>query len=100
MSSAYYFRVGPLLFILNPQFSGIGNCYPRIFVRFPDNSYLNCDLSIGAMFKMSEEDWNSWLDGTEVWLNTIEEVNKICSECGINWNIFEQIIFELLEKNR
>lgn len=100
MSSAYYFRVGPLVFILNPQYSSIGNYYPRIFVHFPDNSYLNCDLSLGIMFKMSEEDWDSWLDGTEVWLNTIEEVNKICSECGFDWSAFEKIIFELYEKNR
>ena len=100
MSSAYHFRVGPLLFIINPQYSSIGYCYPRIFVRFPDNSYLNCDLSLGAMFKMSEEDWDSWFDGTEILLNTIEEVNKICSECGVNWDAFEKVIFEMYEKNR
>ena len=100
MSSTYYFRIGPLVFILNSRCSRIGNCCPRIFVRFPDNSYLNCDLSLGAMFKMSEEDWDSWLDGTEVWLNTIEEVNEICSKCGINWNAFEKDIFELYGENR
>ena len=100
MSSAYYFRVGPLVFILNPRYSRTGNCCPRIFMRFPDNSYLNCDFSLGVMFRMSEESWDSWLDGNEILLNTIEEVNKICSECGINWDAFEKVIFELYEKNR
>lgn len=94
----YYFRIGSLLFIINTQFSGIGFSYPRIFVHFPDGSCLNCDLSLGAMFKMSEENWDSWLDGTEIFLNSKEEIEVVCKENGINWNAFEDFIFKQYEK--
>ena len=100
MNEAYVFRIGPLVFILNVQQSGIGYLYPRIFVRFPDNSYLNCDLTLGAMFKMTEKDWQSWFDGTEKYLNTIDEVHDKCAEAGINWEKFEKIIFKLYDENK
>lgn len=95
----YYFRIGPLVFIINIQFSGIGFSYPRIFVRFPDGSCINCDLSLPAVFGMTEEDWDSWLDGTEILLNSKEEIETVCKENGINWDIFEQAIFEEYEKS-
>ncbi len=97
MNVAYIFRVGVLCFILNVQQSKIGYAYPRIFVRFPDDSYLNCDLSIGALFKMTAKDWDSWIDGTEIHLDAIEEVRAKCSEAGINWDEFEKIAFEWYE---
>ena len=97
MNTAYLFRVGVLSFILNVQQSKIGYSYPRIFIRFPDNSYLNCDLSIGTLFKMTAENWDSWIDGTEIKLNTIEEVRAKCHEAGINWDEFEKIAFEMYE---
>lgn len=100
MNEAYIFRIGPLSFILNVQQSTIGYSYPRIFVRFPDNSYLNCDLSLGAMFNMTENDWLSWIDGTEYHLDNIDDVRAKCSEAGINWDAFEQIIFDLYHKNK
>ena len=100
MNEAYVFRIGPLNFILNTQQSGIGYLYPRIFVRFPDNSYLNCDLTLGAMFEMTENDWLSWFDGTEKHLNTIDEVYAKCTEAGFNWGQFEEIIFKLYDENK
>ena len=100
MNEAYVFRIGPLVFILNVQQSIIGYYYPRIFVRFPDDSYLNCDLTLGAMFKMTEKDWLSWFDGTEKYLNTIDEVQDKCVETGINWEEFEKIIFKLYDENK
>ena len=100
MNEAYVFRIGPLNFILNIQQSGIGSLYPRIFVRFPDNSYLNCDLTLGAMFNMTENDWQSWFDGTEKHLNTIDEVRAKCAEAGFNWEQFEEIIFKLYDENK
>ena len=100
MNEAYVFRIGPLVFILNVQESEIGYLYPRIFVRFPDDSYLNCDLMLGAMFKMTEKDWQSWFDGTEKYLNTIDEVQDKCAEVGINWDEFEKIIFKLYDENK
>ena len=93
----YYFRVGPLLFILNIQESKIGFSYPRIFIGFPDNSYLNCDLSLGAVFKMTEKDWFSWLDGTEISLDNIDTIREICDSCGVNWDAFEEWAFEAYE---
>lgn len=100
MNEAYVFRIGPLHFILNIQQSGIGCLYPRIFVRFPDDSYLNCDLTLGAMFNMTENDWQSWFDGTEKHLSTIDEVHNKCAEVGINWKEFEEIIFKLYDENK
>ena len=100
MNEAYVFRIGPLVFILNVQQSAIGYLYPRIFVRFPDDSYLNCDIMLGAMFKMTEKDWLSWFDGTEKYLNTIDEVHDKCAEAGINWKEFEKIIFKLYDENK
>lgn len=100
MNEAYVFRIGPLNFILNIQQSGIGYLYPRIFVRFPDNSYLNCDLTLGTMFNMTENDWQSWFDGTEKHLNTIDEVCAKCMEAGFNWEQFEEIIFKLYDENK
>ena len=100
MNEAYVFRIGPLYFILNVQQSAIGYLYPRIFVRFPDNSYLNCDLALGAMFNMTENDWQSWFDGTEKHLNTIDEVCAKCTEAGFNWGQFEEIIFKLYDENK
>ena len=100
MNEAYVFRIGPLVFILNVQQSAIGYLYPRIFVRFPDDSYLNCDIMLGAMFKMTEKDSQSWFDGTEKYLNTIDEVQDKCAEVGINWKEFEKIIFKLYDENK
>lgn len=100
MTKAYVFRIGLLVFILNVQQSTIGYTYPRIFVRFPDDSYLNCDLTLGALFKMTEENWLSWFDGTEKYLNTIDEVRDTCFQAGINWDEFEKAIFQLYEENK
>ena len=100
MNEAYVFRIGPLVFVLNVQQSNIGYYYPRIFVRFPDDSYLNCDIMLGSMFKMTEKDWQSWFDGTEKYLNTIDEVLDKCAEAGINWKEFEKIIFKLYDENK
>ena len=100
MNEAYVFRIGLLVFILNVQQSAIGSLYPRIFVRFPDNSYLNCDLTLGAMFNMTENDWQSWFDGTEKHLNTIDEVYAKCTEAGFNWGQFEESIFKLYDENK
>lgn len=98
MNEAYVFRIGPLVFILNIHQSTIGYSYPRIFVRFPDDGCLNCDLTLGAMFEMTEEEWQSWFDGTEKYLDTIDEINDQCAKAGINWKEFEEIIFKLYDE--
>lgn len=98
MNLAYIFRIGVLRFILNVQESTIGFTYPRIFIAFPDGSYLNCDLTLGHFFTMFESDWLSWLDGTEIHLDTIEEVRKVATEAGVNWDAFEEEIFKFYEE--
>ena len=100
MNEEYVFRIGPLYFILNTQQSSIGHLYSRIFVRFPDKRYLNGDLTLGTMFNMTEKDWQSWLEGTEKHLNTIDEVRAKCTEAGFNWGQFEEIIFKLYDENK
>lgn len=52
------------------------------------------------MFNMTEKDWQSWLDGTEKHLNTIDEVRAKCAEAGFNWGQFEEIIFKLYDENK
>ena len=96
MNEVYVYRIGPLVFMLNVQESSIGYSYPRVFVRFPDNSYLNCDLTLGAVFNMTEEQWLSWYDGTEKYLNTFDEVYEISKQAGINWTELEKVIFSIL----
>ena len=100
MNTAYIFRIGPLLFILNIQSSTLGYGYPRIFVSFPDNSYLNFDLTLGAVFEMSEADWMSWIDDELIKLDNIEDIRQLAAESGINWDNFEKLVFELYENNK
>lgn len=100
MNLAYVFRIGVLRFILNVQESAIGFIYPRIFIGFPDGSYLNYDVALGRFFTMFESDWLSWFDGTEIPLDTAEEIRKVAAEVGINWDIFEEEIFRLYEENK
>ena len=98
MNLAYVFKIGPLNFILNIQQSTIGYSYPRVFVKFPDNSYINIDLTVPTILGMTEEDWLSWLDGTEIQVDDIQIVRNKCHECGINWNKLEKLIFQWYEK--
>lgn len=100
MNTSYIFRIGPLLFILNIQTSTLGYGYPRIFVSFPDNSYFNFDLTLGAVFPMSREDWLSWIDDELMSLDDIDQVTKLVDESGINWKNFEKLVFELYEKHK
>ena len=98
MNLAYIFHIGVLNFIINIQQSTIGYTYPRIFVRFPDDSYLNYDLYLGTIFPMSEEDWLSWIDGTEVRLDDIREVQEVAAAAGIDWDAFQEYIFKHFNK--
>lgn len=92
MITTYFFKIGLMTFILNDESSGLGYSYPRIFVCFPDNSCLNFDLSIGATFKMTEQDFMSWLDGSEIKLNTIEEIRKVFSNLSLSFYAFQEVI--------
>lgn len=95
---AYFFKVGVLTFILNVQTSAIGFSYPRVFISYPDNSFLNVDLFLGQCFSMTESDFMSWLDGEEIRLDTIEEVREIFKENGVDWETFSTWAFDSLNK--
>lgn len=97
---AYIFRIGPMIFIFNVQYSKIGASYPRLFVAWPDGSYTNIDLYLGCGFPMSEDDWYSWFDDELIDLNDIEDVRRVTKEAGINWDPLEEVCFKLLEKHR
>ena len=97
--STYVFRIGRLHFIINAQHSSIGYCYPRLFIRWPDNSYSNFDLYLGTLFTMSEDDWLSWLDGTETRLDDIDKVHEVCDLYGINFDPIQEWAFQMLDKH-
>ena len=100
MQAAYRFRIGPLLFILNIQYSTIGFGYPRLFIAWPDGSYTNADLYLGALFSMTESDWMSWLDDELVELDDIDSVHKIGKENGINIDALIDWAFTKLENSK
>lgn len=91
---AYLFKIGLFNFILNIQGNSIGYSYPRIFIQLPDGSCQNWDLSLSTIFPMPQSDWDSWLDGTEIKLETIDEVREKCNMWGVNWDAFEMCFFE------
>ena len=92
MVTSYLFKIGNMTCILNDESSAIGYTYPRIFVGFPDDSYLNLDLSLGAVFAMSDEGFHSWLDGSEIRLDTIEEIKEVFSNLSLSFENFEQVV--------
>ena len=92
MITSYLFKIGNMTCILNDESSAIGYTYPRIFVGFPDDSYLNLDLSLGAVFAMSDEGFHSWLDGSEIRLDTIEEIKEVFSSLSLSFENFEQVV--------
>lgn len=58
--------------ILHCQSSKIGYCYPNIFINVDNVHYVNVDCTIPTMFNMTKADFDSWLDGTEIYLSTDE----------------------------
>lgn len=89
----YLFKIGLFNFILNAQCGYNGYNDPRIFIQLPDGSYQDWDFTLSIIFQMTESDWDSWLDGTEIKLETIDEVREKCSECGVDWDNFEKCFF-------
>lgn len=96
MFKNYLYNYGSLSFIVNAQASEIGLVYPRVFVRFPDNSCLNYDLTLGTCFEMSEKSWDNWLDGTEYEVETVAEMREIAQVLGFDWNEFSLMVLKNL----
>lgn len=101
MNEAYVFTIGILHFILNIQHSTIGYGYPRLFAEFPNGDHINVDFTVGQVFGMSQSDWDSWLDGTEILLETEEAIQKKIDEAGIiKWNNLLASLMEVAEKKQ
>lgn len=80
-------------FILNEEYSKIGYCYPRIFVEnAKTQEYTNIDVTIGACFKQSKSDFESWIDGTEM---RGESYETICKSLGLNAEALKELIDEI-----
>lgn len=84
--SEIYFEHGGATVIINRQFSKIGACYPRVFIR-KENDFINFDLSLNHCFGMKEEDFNDWLSNAGK-LDYIEDVKTNLSEIGLNAETF------------
>lgn len=91
---SYLFNINNNRVIINDERSGIGYCYPRVFIEnSKDMSHTNLDLTLGAAFRQTKAQFESWLDGTEITGANMEEV---CSDLGINHDILMQVIQEVL----
>ena len=97
MVKTYYFRVGWVHFIINDETSSIGYSYPRVFLGFPNEEYLNLDLTLGTIFKMSKADFWSWIDGTETYLDSEEALREVCSNLNLSWDALFALERELLK---
>lgn len=95
---SYLFRIGFWQFILNIMYSTIGYGYSRLFIRCPDNSYMNVDFTLGSIFGMSEKDWDSWLDDELIKLSEISEVKAAAEEHGLNFENLMKFINEVMEE--
>lgn len=98
MDSVYHFRIGKLIFILDLQYSSIGYCYPRLFISWGDSSYSNLDFYLQNFFSMTEDDFMSWLDGTQKSLDTIEEVRAVFELINVNWDELQSILFAISDE--
>ena len=98
MQTAHFFINGDFQYILNVQYSSIGYSYPRVFVRFPDCSFVNYDSYLETLFGMSEEEWDSWFDGELVTIPTEEEMDAKMHEAGLNWTRFKEAIQKIAEE--
>lgn len=85
MATTYVFSTDRGRFIVNDERSELGFGYPRVFVEIAsngeDNRYLNADLFLGACFNQKREEFESWIDGTEV---RDADFDSVCEIVGIN----------------
>lgn len=82
------FVLGGHTFLLNIQSSKVGFAYPRLFIEVQPDEHLVLDLTLGAAFKMKEEDWSDWMSDCEE--ITTDEAKEALSGC-INWDALEQL---------
>lgn len=93
----YLFRVGPLMFILNNNYSKIGYTYPVLFISWPDESYSCIDLTNGDVRNCNKQIWSLRFQNFQI-LNDEESIVKVFKTINVDWPKFEEIIFEMYEK--
>lgn len=82
--------------LVSDEHSKIGYSYPRIFIEvIPHEVYVNIDCALGCVFNMSESDFNSWLDGSEI---TDANLDEVCDSIGLRYNAVFEIINALKEE--
>lgn len=90
-TKTYLFTTENGRFIINDERSKLGYAYPRIFVECP-NGNVNIDTTLGGSFNMSKEDFESWLDGTEI---TNANLKEICKDIGLKYEYLIKSITEM-----
>lgn len=93
MNKTYLFHIDGNRIIINDERSGIGYCYPRVFVE-NGSKHINLDLTLEAAFHQTQAQFESWLDGTEITNANMEEV---CSDLGINHPVLMQVIEQICQ---
>lgn len=94
--TTYLFAVDGNRVILNDERSGIGYCYPRIFVESArSGNHANFDVTLCRVFNQSQAEFESWLDGTEVANANIEAV---CADLGIKYDAMLSVVRDILAR--
>lgn len=87
----YLFKTPTGRFIINDERSKIGYCYPRLFIEVGDE-YVNIDFTLGTAFKMKRQQFESWLDGTEI---IDADPKKVCKDLGIIYDVMMSVIADI-----
>lgn len=78
-------------FIVVSRQSKIGYSYPMLFIH-NNEGFINVDTTIGVAFKMSESDFNSWIDDT---VNYTDDDELISNYTGLHINILATLREEI-----
>ncbi len=84
MNKTHLFAIDGHRVIINEEYSGIGYCYPRVFIEKNRDNHFSLDLTLDACFKQKLSEFESWLDGTECRYDDLRIFPDICERCGIN----------------
>ena len=96
MNKLYSFNIENTRILISDEHSKIGYSYPRIFIEvIPHEVYVNIDCTVGCAFNMSESDFNSWLDGTEI---SDANLDDVCDSIGLRYNAVFEMIHTLKEE--
>ena len=102
MDRTYHTNIDGNEVIILDERSSIGYSYPRIFVMFKEQKEVTVrsgnkvvwhgmshDVCLGQTFSMTREDFDSWLDGTEI---NVSDIRDICKNLSINYDGLVKLI--------